>query len=81
MLQQYSHQQTGPNDSFPKEGDPNIDPNILWSLLWGPQNGTPNFGKPPNSSEDLKLWASLQAPQPLPTAKAAHGFQGLGFRV
>ena len=27
--------------------DPNIDPKILESSLWGPQNGTPNFGKHP----------------------------------
>ena len=27
--------------------DPTIDPKILLSLLLGPQNGTPNFGKPP----------------------------------
>ena len=30
-----------------KWGDPNIDPKILQSVLKGPQNGTPNFGKPP----------------------------------
>ena len=29
-----------------------MDPQMLYSLLWGPQNGTPNFGKPPD--EDPK---------------------------
>ena len=35
--------------SFPKKGDPNKDPKILYSLLWDPQKGTPNFGKSPHS--------------------------------
>ena len=29
------------------KGHPNIDPKILQSLLWGPQNGTPNFRETP----------------------------------
>ena len=28
------------------KGTPNIEPKILYSLLLGPQHGTPNFGKP-----------------------------------
>ena len=32
--------------SFPKLGDPNINTNILQSLLLRPQKGTPNFEKP-----------------------------------
>ena len=32
----------------PKKEDPNIDPNVVESSLWGPpQKGTPHFGKPP----------------------------------
>ena len=33
--------------SFKKQGEPNIDPKILQSLLWAPQKGTSNVGKPP----------------------------------
>ena len=34
--------------SFPKEGDPNIDPNtIILTIIQGPQKGTPYYGKPP----------------------------------
>ena len=32
---------------IPQLGDPNVDPEILWFLLWGLQDGPPNFGKPP----------------------------------
>ena len=36
-------------------GNSNIDPNILYSLLWDPQNGTPIFRKSPYGSKEDAL--------------------------
>ena len=44
--------------SFPKQGDPNIDPNIpiyYSPYYWDPQKGTHNFGKPPYPTPPYSL--------------------------
>ena len=57
-----------------KNGAPNIDPKILHPYYEAIQNGTPNFGKPPNDSrqrqppvahEELAFLAVLAGPPSL----------------
>ena len=47
-----------PYGSFAKSGSPNIEPNILYSLLWGSPKCTPNFRKHPYRLSDrcLSAW-------------------------
>ena len=75
--------------SFPKKGDPNVDPKILQSLLWGPPQkvsqilGNPHlpYFEPPNPGglgTAGTLWVG--------TARTLSGwelkeYKGLGFRV
>ena len=41
---------------FPIIGDPNIDPDVLESVLWGPPINTPNFGKPHINPANLETY-------------------------
>ena len=60
----------GQHCSFPKQGDPNIDPKMFIILIncGGPQNGTPSFGKPPHVNRPASSVNALSPPANLNAA-------------
>ena len=61
--------------TFPKQGDPNLDPDIQQSLLWGPpQKGAHNFLKPQSLNPRPYINPLHPYVSPIRPLKSIHSF-------